>query len=87
MLADSDLSSTSYVKGLHAALLRNQETHTDTPGKHSKKKLEKGKYKSVPNSPARPDGTIHEYCPQEHVDSEMGRRAKRQPRILHSHHF
>jgi len=67
--------STSYIKELHAALLRNQGTHTvvDQFGQAFEKPLEKGQYKTVPKSPTRPDGTIHEYCPPEHVASEMDR--------------
>lgn len=65
--------STGYVNQLHAALLRNQDTHTvvDQFGKAFEKPLEKGKYKSLPNSPTRQDGSVHEYCPPEHVSSEM----------------
>jgi Fic family protein len=65
--------STGYVKELHAALLRNQDTHAvvDQFGKVFEKPLEKGQYKSLPNNPARRDGTVHEYCPPEHVGSEM----------------
>jgi len=65
--------STSYVKELHAALLRNVDTYEveDRFGKVFQKKLEKGQYKTASNSPKRPDGTIHEYCPFEHVASEM----------------
>lgn len=67
--------STSYVKELHAALLRNQDTHTvvDQFGRAFEKRLEKGQYKVEPNSPTRPDGTVHEYCPPEHVAAEMDR--------------
>ena len=67
--------STGYIKELHAALLRNQETHTvvDQFGHPFEKVLEKGAYKTAPNSPTRPDGTVHEYCPPEHVASEMDR--------------
>ena len=67
--------STSYVKGLHAALLRNQETHTvvDQFGHAFEKPLAKGQYKTVPNSPTRPNGSLHEYCPPEHVAAEMDR--------------
>jgi Fic family protein len=67
--------SASYVKELHAALLRNQETHTvvDQFGQAFEKPLEKGQYKAVPNSPTRPNGTVHEYCPPEHVAAEMDR--------------
>ncbi len=65
--------STGYIKELHAALLRNQDTHgvVDQFGKAFEKPLEKGKYKSLPNSPTRPDGLMHEFCPPEHVSSEM----------------
>jgi fido (protein-threonine AMPylation protein) len=65
--------STSYIKELHAALLRNIDTHTvvDRLGRVFEKPLEKGQYKSEPNSPTRPDGNVHEYCPPEHVASEM----------------
>jgi Fic family protein len=67
--------STSYVKELHAALLRNQDTCTvvDQFGKVFEKPLERGEYKKVSNSPTRPDGAVHEYCPPEHVASEMDR--------------
>ncbi len=67
--------SASYIKELHAALLRNQETYTvvDPSGTAFEKRLEKGQYKMEPNSPTRPDGTVHEYCPPEHVAAEMDR--------------
>ncbi len=65
--------STSYVKELHAALLRNVDVHivVDQFGQAFEKRLEKGQYKTLPNSPTRQDGSIHEYCPPEHVTSEM----------------
>jgi Fic family protein len=65
--------STSYVKEMHAALLRNVDVHVvvDQFGKAFEKRLEKGLYKTVPNSPTRRDGSVHEYCPPEHVASEM----------------
>jgi len=43
----------------------------DQFGKVFEKPLEKGAYKSMPNNPTRPDGAVHEYCPPEHVGSEM----------------
>jgi fido (protein-threonine AMPylation protein) len=63
------------VKELHAALLRNQDTYTvvDQFGQAFEKTLEKGRYKDIPNSPTQPDGAMHEYCPPEHVASEMDR--------------
>lgn len=65
--------STSYIKELHAALLRNQETYAvvDRLDRAFEKPLEKGQYKVEPNSPTRPDGSVHEYCPPEHVAAEM----------------
>jgi Fic family protein len=65
--------STSYVKELHAALLRNVESYTviDQFGQAFKKPLIKGAYKTLPNSPTRQDGSVHEYAPPEHVASEM----------------
>jgi hypothetical protein len=33
--------------------------------------LRKGQYKEQSNNPKRPDGTLHEYCPPIHVESEM----------------
>jgi len=67
--------STGYIKELHAALLRYQETVTvfDQFGRAFETKLEKGLYKIMANNPTRPDGSLHEYCPPEHVASEMDR--------------
>jgi len=67
--------STSYVKELHAALLRNIDTVVvfDQLGQAFEAKLEKGAYKTMANNLQRPDGAIHEYCPPEHVASEMDR--------------
>jgi hypothetical protein len=72
--------STGYVKELHAALLRNQETHSvvDEFGQAFEKRLDRGAYKTSPNSPTRPDGAAHEFCPPEHVASEMDR-------LIHMH--
>ena len=36
-------------------------------------RLIRGDYKIQPNNPTRPDGTIHGYCPPEHVAAEMDR--------------
>jgi Fic family protein len=66
---------TGYIKELHAALLRHQETVTvfDQLGRAFETTLEKGAYKALPNNPTRPDGSLYEYCPPEHVASEMDR--------------
>ena len=65
--------STSYVRELHAALLHNQQTYAvvDQFGNAFERPLEKGQYKTASNSPIRPDGSVHEYCPPEHVAAEM----------------
>lgn len=62
-----------YIKELHAALLQHQDTVTvvDQFGKEFERSLTRGAYKTFPNNPTRPDGTVHEYCPPEHVASEM----------------
>jgi len=67
--------SVGYVKELHAALLRHQSTVVvfDSLGNSFETELAKGQYKRLPNNPQRPDGAIHEYCPPEHVASEMDR--------------
>ena len=67
--------STSFVKELHAVLLAHQDTAAarNTFGRRVEMPLTKGQYKKRPNSPVRPDGRIHEYCPPEQVASEMDR--------------
>ena len=67
--------SKSYIHQLHAALLRHQDTTAarDQFGNLFEAKLVKGKYKERPNNPKKPDGSMHQYCPPEHVESEMER--------------
>src|SRR5258708_7883230 len=76
--------SVGYIKELHAALLRHQETSTvvDQFGNQFERKIEKGQYKSLPNNPFQIDGAVHEYCPPEHVASEMDRMIERQNKRL-----
>lgn len=64
-----------YIHELHAGLLRHQETTVvlNQFGHLFETKLAKGKYKEHPNNPKKPDGSMHQYCPPEHVDSEMER--------------
>ena len=33
--------------------------------------LNAGAFKTMPNNPTRPDGVVHQYCPPEHVYSEL----------------
>ncbi len=64
-----------YIHELHAALLHHQETTPaqDQFGRTLEAELVKGRYKQYANNPTRPDGSIYEYCPPEHVDAEMDR--------------
>ena len=69
------LLSSSYVKELHALMTRHQETTLamNQFGRQFQAPLLRGEYKALPNNPVRPDGSIHEYCPPEQVQSEMDR--------------
>lgn len=67
--------STGWIKELHALITRRQGTSLGVTvlGQRVEIPLEHGTYKTRPNNPTRPDGAIHEYCPPEHVASEMER--------------
>ena len=66
--------SASYIKELHAALLRSQKTMEgiDALGRHVEIPLIKGQWKAQINYPER-DGVTYTYCPPEQVGSEMER--------------
>lgn len=68
------LLSVSYIKELHAALLRSQETTEgiDAQGRFVEIPLIKGTWKTQPNYPKR-DGVTFTYCAPEHVAAEMDR--------------
>ena len=60
----------------HQLLTRHQETVAGltTGGERVQVPFEnKGMWKGRPNNPRRPDGVMHEYCPPEHVQSEIDR--------------
>ena len=63
----------SFIKQLHHALTRTQSHYTavDALGQTVQRALPRGQWKQWPNHVARPDGTLLEYCPPEHIDSEM----------------
>jgi Fic family protein len=65
--------STSYIKEIHQLLTRHQESSTgrDQFGTPIEVPIIKGDWKKWPNNPHRSNGTFHEYCPPEHVASEM----------------
>ncbi|MGH9426927.1 MAG: Fic family protein, partial [Terriglobia bacterium] len=67
--------STSYIKELHQALTRHQETvdAINGLGRLVEVTLLRGDWKKQPNNPTRPSGEVHEYCPAEQVGSEMDR--------------
>ena len=56
--------STSWIKELHAALLRSQESTEgiDALGRHIEVPLIRGDWKTQPNSPVR-EGVTYAYCP------------------------
>ncbi|MDP2999379.1 MAG: Fic family protein [Bryobacterales bacterium] len=58
---------------LHTILTRHQETTAavDQFGNRLEIPLLRGKFKEQPNNPKRPDGSLHQYCPPIHVDSEV----------------
>ncbi len=65
--------SKHYIKTMHQSLTKHQETceAINQFGGRTEIPLIRGDWKREPNNPTRPDGTLHEYCPPEHVDSEM----------------
>lgn len=67
--------NTSYIKELHSALLKDQDTVEvfNQFGTRFETALRKGADKEHPNNPIRPNGSLHEYCPPDHVASEMDR--------------
>ncbi len=75
--------STSYIKELHSLFTRNQKSveARDRFGRSVSIPLIHGDYKQQPNNPTRPDGSVHQYCPPEHVAGEMERLIE-----LHSSH-
>ena len=65
--------SRSAIRQIHSILTRNQPTFTavDQFGRQFETELNRGGFKTQPNNPTRNDGSLHEYCPPEHVDSEL----------------
>ena len=61
------------MQSLHAQMLANQSTSVarDQFGRLFKARLTKGEFKRRPNNPTRADGSVHEYCPPEQVESEL----------------
>ena len=62
-----------FLQELHSSVTASQETveTIDQFGKLFQTQLIRGRFKTQPNNPSRPDGSIHEYCPPEQVDSQL----------------
>ena len=65
----------SAIREWHALLTRHQESAAgiDIFGRRIEIPLRRGQWKIRPNNPRRQDGFVHEYCPPEHVQSEIDR--------------
>lgn len=65
--------SASFIKELHHAVTRTQRTYTatDALGQVVERELQHGRWKQWPNHVTRQDGSTLEYCPPEHLDSEI----------------
>lgn len=63
------------IRELHQVICAGQATYeaTDSLGRPVRCRLHHGEWKTQPNHVHRPDGTLLEYTPPEHVDAEMGR--------------
>lgn len=62
-----------FIRGLQAQFTAHQdytEAVTAT-GDLIRVTLQKGRYKTLPNNPRRPDGAVHGYCPPELTEEEM----------------
>lgn len=66
--------SQQWIRNLHAVILRSQESHeVFTAVGVQNQALQKGEYKTQPNSPQRSDGSVHAYAPVEDTPAEMAR--------------
>ena len=75
-LVKSDIPLTeTEIRGLHMQVTAHQETAAgiDPFGRRTQMPLLKGRYKTRPNNPTRPDGVVHPYCPPEETPMEMQR--------------
>ena len=62
-----------FIRKIHAITCANQDTFraVNQFGQWFDATLNKGEFKTQPNNPTRPDGSLHEYTPPEQVESEM----------------
>ena len=61
------------IQQIHAQITQNQHTYRafNPSAGWFNASLQHGEFKKLPNSPTRPDGKLHEYCPPEQVESEL----------------
>lgn len=73
LISKSRTLTKGVILDLHAIMTRHQDTvpGLDQNGNRVRIPLLHGAFKNLPNNPVRPDGSRHEYCPPEHVDSEI----------------
>ena len=69
---DRSISLTA-VRQLHQIMVAHQPTYRamNQFGAWFNPRLLAGAFKTMPNNPTRPDGVVHQYCPPEHVLSEL----------------
>ena len=62
-----------FVRKLHSIICANQPSFraVNQFGQWFDATLNRGEFKTQPNNPTRPDGSLHEYAPPEQVESEM----------------
>lgn len=67
--------SKSYIRELHQALTAHQDFYdvVDTLGNVGQRPMVRGTWKTLPNNVRLEDGSLFEFCPPEHVESEMDR--------------
>ena len=72
-IRDGNPLTVSFIRQLHQVITLHQDTYAavDQFGNRFDAQLDKGGFKKLPNNPTRPNGGVHEYCPPEHVDSEI----------------
>ena len=65
--------SLTAIRQLHQIMVAHQPTYRamNQFGQWFDATLHPGAFKTMPNNPTRPDGVVHQYCPPEHVASEL----------------
>ena len=88
-VSDGRNLSPSFIKELHAAITRTQDSYEarDALGRAASVRLDHGAWKTQPNHVLLSDGRLLEYCPPEHVASEIERLVElHRENESHGHH-